>query len=324
MPACQIEEYHDTPQARDELVPWLVRTDAQALTAETWRRRLSHWWDENPFSNLCTERGWLLRHEREVAGFMGLIPACYAVNGEPTPAFIASTWRVDEKHRNASLPMLMKLKRLAGSRIIADTTPTPAVKELLQRSGWSCLTDIHRRFVPLGLLSRLLASPAWPSLPSRRLVIRDPALVREIGTPSSSSTGVQKWITPDYLRWFAASPMRKHEFIGVIDDAGCLSSYLFLASKRVRGIPAWMEIDHFTTDSKNDELHALVGEIVRRPAQFGNKRLLSLASFPDDRTWEGCPALHERTEHVCHCFAIPGHLQSLAKQTVLAEGDWGL
>jgi hypothetical protein len=324
MPACQIEEYHDTPQARDELIPWLVRTDAQTLSAETWRRRLSHWWDENPFSTLCAERGWLLRYEGEIAGFLGLIPACYAVNAEPSPAYIASTWRVDEKHRNASLPMLIRLKKLADSKIIADTTPTPAVKELLQRSGWRCLTDIRRRFVPLGLPSRLLSFREWPSLPPGRFITRDPALVRGIATRRVSCAGVQKWITPDYLRWFATSPMRKHEFAGVIDDAGCLSSYLFLTSKRIRGIPAWMEIDHFTTEGTHDELHALVGEIVRQPALFGDQRMLSLASFPDDRSWEGCPALHERTEHVCHCFAIPGHLHSLAKLTVLAEGDWGL
>ncbi len=324
MPACQIEEYHDTPQARDELIPWLVATDPQPLSAEIWQRRLSHWWDQNPFATLRSERGWLLRHEGEICGFLGLIPSCYAVNGRPVPAFIASTWRVDEAHRNASLPMLMKFRRLSAETIIADTTPTPKVQALLQRNGWSCLTDIQRRFVPLGVVQRILQRRSWPVLQPGLRITRDPSKVQSTATSCMSSAGIEKWITPEYLRWLAASPMRRHEFIGVINTSGCLSSYLFLTPKRIRGIPAWMEIDHFSVSSNSDELHALVGEIVRNPSLLGSERLLSLAAFPGDLSWDSTPALHQRTEHVCHCFAIPAALQALSKHTVLAEGDWGL
>jgi hypothetical protein len=143
MPACQIEDYQDTPQARAELIPWLVATEPRPLSAETWGKRLAHWWDQNPFASLRNERGWVLRHEGRIVGFMALIPACYAVNGRPVAALIASSWRIDEAHRNASLPMLMKLRRLAADTLIADTTPTPEVQTLLQRSDWTGLTDIQ-------------------------------------------------------------------------------------------------------------------------------------------------------------------------------------
>jgi len=324
MPACQIEDYHDAPSTREELVTWLVATDSDGMEREIWLRRLAHWWDENPFASLRHERGWVLRHEGKIVGFLGLIPACYAVNGVPTPAFIASTWRIDEEHRNASLPMLMRFKRLSAECVIADTTPTPRVQELLERSGWHCRTDIQRRFVPLGIFGKIFWCRAWPALPAARRLVLEAALVKSVAAPCAGTSGLGKWITPEYLRWFAASKMRRHQFVGLVDDEGCLSSYLFLTHKRIRGIPAWMEIDHFTTAATHDELHALVGELVRRPSLLGGRRLLSLAAFPGDPAWDAMPCLHQRQESVCHCFAIPEPLKNLPKHTVLAEGDWGL
>jgi hypothetical protein len=118
--------------------------------------------------------------------------------------------------------------------------------------------------------------------------------------------------------------MRRHEFLGVLDEAGCLTSYLFLTPKNIRGIPAWMEIDHFTVSHSFTELHALVGELVRRPSLLGSERLLSLASFPGDVSWDEAPTLHHREEQVTHHFSIPEPLKVLPKHSVLSEGDWGL
>ncbi len=324
MPACQIEDYHDAPSTREELVTWLAATDTDSMEREGWLRRLAHWWDENPFASLRNERGWVLRNEGQIVGFLGLIPTCYAVNGLPAPAFIASTWRIDEEHRNASLPMLMRFRRLSSENIVSDTTPTPRVRDLLERSGWHCRTDIRRHFVPLGVFATLCRCGEWPDLPSGRRLVLDAASVKSVAAACATSTGVEKWITPEYLRWFEASEMRRHQFVGLVDEADCLTSYLFLTPKRIRGIPAWMEIDHFTTVPGNDELYAMLGELVRRPAILGSRRLLSLAAFPGDSTWDGAPVLHQRREDVCHCFAIPDSLKSLPKHTVLAEGDWGL
>lgn len=323
MPACQIEAFQDTPAAREELASWLARHAPDTLDASRWRQRLAYWWEENPFAALSTERGWVMRHEGRLAGFMALIPAAYAVRGVLTPACIASTWCVEEAHRNASLPMLMKLRRLAATTLMADTTPTAEVQVMLQKSGWTPATDITRRFVPLGLLG-LPWRARWPRLAQGRKITRDPGEVKSIAASFQRADRIEKWITPEYLRWFAASPQRRHAFLGVIDAAGCLTSYLFVTPKSIRGIPAWMEIDHFTTGEDFSELHALVGELVRNPALLGRERLLSLASFPGDAAWDIAPVLHQRPEHVTHHFAIPETFKTLPKHSVLAEGDWGL
>lgn len=323
MPACQIEDYTDSAASRDELIPWLIASDAVPLSEAMWRRRLAHWWDENPFAALSPSRGWVLRHEGRIAGFMALIPAGYAARGELTTACIASTWRVDEAHRNASLPMLMKLRRLAANTLLADTTPTADVQVMLLKSGWAASTAITRHFVPLGLFS-MLSGKKWPQLPAGKKLTRDPAEVQRIAASFQRPDRIEKWITPEYLRWFASAPMRRHAFLGVLDEAGCLTSYLFLTPKKIRRIPAWMEIDHFTTCGDFSELHALVGEIVRKPTLLGSERLLSLASFPGDASWDAAPVLHRREEQVTHHFSFPGPLKPLRKHSVLAEGDWGL
>jgi len=323
MPACQIDAYQDSPVARTELANWLAANAPETLDESAWSRRMRHWWDENPFSADLVDRGWVMRNEGRLVGFMALIPAGYAVNGKLTPAAIASTWCVEEAHRNASLPMLMKLRRLSASLLMADTTPTPDVQIMLQKSGWVPATAITRHFVPLGLFS-ILTAKKWPRLQGSKKLTRDPAEVHSIASNYQQTDRIEKWITPEYLRWLTAAPMRRHEFVGVIDDAGCLTSYLIFTPKKIRGIPAWMEIDHFTVSESFTELHALVGEIVRKPSLLGSERLISLASFPGDRSWDEAPTLHHREEQVTHHFSFPEPLKALPKHSVLAEGDWGL
>lgn len=42
-----LQEYTDTPEARQELVGFLERTGPLA-TGVSWEKRLHHWWDETP------------------------------------------------------------------------------------------------------------------------------------------------------------------------------------------------------------------------------------------------------------------------------------
>jgi hypothetical protein len=323
MLACQIEEYHDSATARDELVPWLIASDAEPVGQALWRQRLAHWWDANPFAPLAPSRGWVLRHEGNIVGFMGLIPAGYAAGGEFNIAYIASTWRVDEAHRNASLPMLIKLRRLAASTLMADTSPTLDVQLMLQKCGWLPATSLTRHFLPFGFFSMFWAKK-WPQLPAGKRFTRDPAEVRTTAASFQRADRIEKWITPEYLSWLIAAPKRRHEFFGVLDEAGCLTSYLILTRETVRGVPTWVENDHFTVSSSTTELYALVGELVRNPSLLGSEPALSLTSFPGDRTWDDAPCPLRREARVTHHFSIPESLKLLPKHSVLAEGDLGL
>lgn len=324
MPACQIDDYQDDERARAELISWLVTTDTHGLDENVWRRRLAHWWDENPFSPLCPRRGWRLRNEGRLVGFMGLIPVCYAVEGKSTAAYMASTWRVDEAHRNASLPMFMRLRKLGARHLVVDSTPTPEVQELMRRCGWTACCAVRKHFLAVGWPGKVLHGSRLPSLPAELRLISDPGNVKSVARGCGSPDGVEKWVTPESVRWFVDSPMREHVFVGVVDAEGCLSSHLVLTPTRVKSVPAWLAVDHFTTRPTHDELHGLVGALVRGGVLPGGRALLSLGAFPGDAAWDGLPCLYSRDEQVCHYFLMPKPLEGQRKLTVLAEGDWGL
>jgi hypothetical protein len=303
---CRLEVYADSPEARAELVRWLVATEGREVTEQWWQSRLKHWWDDNPWSALTSERGWVLRHEGRLVGFQGLIPAAYAVGGERRAAAISSTWRVDPHHRNHSLPMLMQLRKLGGTTLLADTTPTAEVQVMLKKTGWQACPQATQWFV----------IPKWlreEPLGAGRRITHDLNDVRRVLLPYTSTQTVEKWITPEYLRWYAASVTRKHHFVGVVDADGCLSSYLFLVPSSYR---SWTEVDHFTVH-RGGELQAMVSSL-REPYW------VKIHSFPADQNWYATRSIYRRKITVCHHFLMPKSMQSLQKRTTLAEGDWGL
>lgn len=302
----QLEPYADSPQAREELVEWLVATEGSQVTLDWWQARLRHWWDDNPWSALVTERGWLLRTRGKIVGFQGLIPAAYAVDGQQCAACISSTWRVDLEHRNQSVAMLMQLRRMGAGRLLVDSTPTQEVQTLLKKTGWTAEKDVTQLIV----VPRLLGGHR---LEKGKRVVTSLDEVRALKAPFASAQGVEKWITPEYLRWYARSVTRQHIFAGVVDAAGCLSSYVFLTPS---GFGSWMEVDHFSCGS-DAELGALV-------AALRGRFWVKLHAFPGDNSWQGIKAISQRSIHVCHHFLMPGAMRSLPKRTVLAEGDWGL
>ncbi len=302
----QLIPFLDSPSTRAELVSWLAKSEGAQASEAGWAARLRHWWDENPWRTLVQERGWLLHSEGGIVGFQGLIPAAYAVNGECRAACISSTWRVDNEFRNQSVAMLMQLKRLGLSRLLVDSTPTADVQVLLQKTGWKASREVEQSIVVPCLLSS-------PQMAAGRRVTENLDEVRNVAQPFSSAIGVERWITLDYLRWYARSNTRQHVFGGVVDAQGCLSSYVFLTRSR---FGSWMEVDHFTSEGK-DELLALV-------ASLRTRLWIKLHAFPGDDSWQGIRVLHRRVIQVCHHYLMPAEMERLPQRTVMAEGDWGL
>ncbi|MBL9115261.1 MAG: hypothetical protein JNJ83_09680 [Verrucomicrobiaceae bacterium] len=305
-PTCQLQPYADSPKSREELVRWLVATEGSPVEPAWWHARLKHWWDENPWSAFVPERGWLLTSGSRVVGFQGLIPAGYSVLGEQKQACISSTWRVEPEHRNQSVAMLMQLRRMGAGRLLIDSTPTEEVQSLLQKTGWVAQREV----------TQFIVVPQWltrAKLPQEKRVTMNLDEVRSIRSPFVSPHGVERWITPEYLRWYARSVTRKHVFAGVVDADGCLSSYVFLTPS---SLGSWTEVDHFSTENR-EELHALI-------AAIRGKWWIKLHAFPGDETWKGARTLYQRPVQVCHHFILPPVMQEVPRRTVLAEGDWGL
>jgi len=180
------------------------------------------------------------------------------------------------------------------------------VQVLLQKTGWTARREVAQSIVVPLLLGH-------PGLAAGRRVTWRLDEVQRVARPFASAVGVERWISPDFLRWYARSVTRRHVFAGVVDDQGCLSSYVFLTPSR---FGSWMEVDHFTS-SGSEELLALVASLRTRP-------WIKLHAFPGDVSWQGVRAIHRRVIHVCHHYLMPADMHVLPQRMVLAEGDWGL
>lgn len=184
---------------------------------------------------------------------------------------------------------------------------------------------VIRHFFPAGLASRLRGHSWWPSLPADKRVITDPAAVTAVARSYQRADRIEKWITPEYLRWFCSATTRRHHFLGLVDAAGLLSSYLLVTRQNVRGLHGWDVLESFTTQEDRTELYALIGLLIKEPGILpGGAVLVTAATFPDDLTWAPPPALICRNQHVCHFFLFPEALRQAPKHTIMAEGDLGL
>lgn len=324
-----VEPYADSPSAREELVPFLNRELTGGREEDLWWRRMVHWWDENPFAVEIAHRGWVLKAESKIVGFMAIIPAGYAVEGKFLPSMIASSWVIVPEHRNAAVAMGVQVRRLARQHLVLDTTPSEQVQAIITRQGWTGQTRAHRLVVPLGVADRawsFLAGHRWPKLKPGRRLVTDPALVEKIARPWQQADRIEKWTTPETLRWYAASAARTHHFLGVVDEAGILTSFLWLTPRRRLGLPCLVLLEAFSTEPEPEELHALVGALASGEAAFEGEQplLLSLVSFPGDHRWQEIPAVRRDEVGVCHFHTCPQELAVWPKHSVLAEGDYGL
>ena len=326
MPASAIEEFHDSPASRQELVEFLIHTGDVPELSGGWAARLSHWWDSNPCAREVPIRAWLARGKGgQISAFGGFIPAIYAYQGQPVPVLWATTLRVCDDQRQAGVALLLKMRRLAETWPIFHTTPIPKIQRLLEKMGTVAETSVQRRIFPMGMLRHLQALRPWPQLESGRRLTTDLREVRSLPRPFQQDQQLEKWITHETLRWYCASPMRPHHFIGAVDPQGALSSYLILAPKPVRQLSAWEIVESFSLEPDSREIWALAGELCRNPHLLPHgARLLTVASFASDRRWQGSPALLCRNQQVCHYFMLPAALMQVPKLTLMAEGDLGL
>jgi|GEM_PF-540388 hypothetical protein len=329
--SAKLEPFHDSPSARAELVPFFMRQfqGEGSCSEEQWLKRLSHWWDTNPFAQAHPCRGWCLRDEGRLVGYLGTIPTLYEdAQGQPIPALIATSWAVEEGHRHAALPMGLMFQRQGRGLMLVDTTPSPEVQQLLIRWGWVPRTHVRRSLVVRGASAAMFAS--WMNASLSKLgegleITTDVSLIKSVA-PSRPGGCVQKHITPEYLRWYVASPMREHHFVGVVDREGVLSSYVILIAKPVGGMPTWKVMDWFTTHDTTRELLAIIGWLMNHsPAVHGNWwPFISLAAFLPDDPWQGAPQVYEKEEKISHFCWLPPALKDQPLRQVMAEGDWGL
>lgn len=325
MPKLELASYPDRPEDRRQVMEFLKQHLAGPVATD-WERRMRFWWDENPAAASIPERGRWVHADGRLVGFGGSIPALHAWQGRPVPALYATTLCVDKRFPKAAALMFLKQREVGEQYLITHSTPNPRVQHALFKMGAQAQTRVTRHFLPAGTASWLSGRSWWPALPAGLRLVTNPAEVTAVARPYRREDRVEKWITPEYLRWFCESPVRAHHFVGTVDAGGVLSSCLLVTPRRVKGLRAWDVVESFTTHAEDHAgLHALIGQLIRDPGLLpGGAALVTAGTFPGDTVWDPTPALLRRPQQVCHFFLMPEPLRQVPKHTVMAEGDLGL
>lgn len=295
------------------------------ISRQRWEDRLRHWWDLNPFVRHEGHLGTAALMNGELVGFGGYIPARFAWQGNEVPGLYTTSFRVDPAHQAAAVKMFLSLRETMQDHVIVHSTALPRIQTALLRLGAKGETEVTCHYVVLGRLGRLHGRHRWPSLDRSVRLVTSLDEVTRIERPYQRADRLEKWTSLESLRWYLASPMRRHRFVGAVDAAGVLTSFLMLAERCRRGVSTWDVVEAFSTREDYDEVLALVGCLVRSPELLpGHKRLLTVTDFENEPAYAHMPALARRREKVCHYFLIPPAFRNVSKHTVLAEGDLGL
>lgn len=315
-------DYLESPEARHELLNFLSRPSAPNAPTCDWAARLAHWWDENPSTAQSPHRGLVLRHAGKMTGFVGVIPTAYAWQGEPLPVLLTSTFDVEPEHIQQGYSALLRLRTLLRETPIFHTTPSQPLWRILvrmkARAETQAFCDYHLRGSLAGFSRR-----SFPVLDTSVSAVTRLDAVRALAAPYEKADRLEKWRSMEALRWQFRTPTRTQHFLGAVDAAGTLHSFLALSPCQVRGLPALEIMDYFTSRGDLSELHALAGLLTHQGHHLGLPRtpLWIVRSFPGDDTWTSLRGVMRREHTVCHFFMLPPHLREVPKRSVMAEGD---
>ena len=141
-----------------------------------WKERFRFWWDENPAFSNGLARGWVLRKNGEIVGFMGNLSSLFQLSGKPVTINSGTTWRVLPDYRNYSLCLLHKQMSYSKQTLLLGTTPNDTVSRVLEmfkfqplpRSGQKTnifvthFEKVLEAFLPKNQLGRLIAKVLAP------------------------------------------------------------------------------------------------------------------------------------------------------------------
>lgn len=294
--------------------------------ANTWQRRMSWWWNENPFCGEESPRGFVLENEEgEIVGFNGLIPFDYIADGEIVPTLVTTTFFVREAHRNAVMGMVSKQRALARDYQIIDGSPSPEMRRLLGKLGYQHSGERYQYFFPLkplgGELSRSFLRPFGLSfsLPSGESDSRDylanhPSEVETI--PVFRDSRLRRVVTRESLIWLCEVGTEERRFFGLCDRFGTLMAYAIGIYKSRCGIRACLLMDYADFSETGDGLPRLIRKISSDDSHTDASLLAWSALGSANRR----PAGGLKRESILH-YHLPERWRSCEKACVPFEGD---
>jgi hypothetical protein len=230
--------------------------------------------------------------------------------------------------------MFMKLHRIVADRVVVDTTAILAVRKIYEHlkyqtnsRAWDCFFPIRQTgHSPIALLFRA-AHHLWNrgNPPGSMRVVTDPSEF-ELEREFMVYERLEKRVNREFLQWYCATPTMRKLFVGCLNKANQISSYLILVPDRFKGIKAVTVVDDFTTQPNNYELLDLVAYLASHPSVLGldaDVRLLVWRSYEEGIFGKHTLGTVRRERTQPQWFRLPPAAGLSQKRFSVAEGDWG-
>lgn len=290
------------------LATFLSGSPEMAAPLDFWRGRFKVWWEGNPaFPAPGLERGWALRSEGKIAGFIGSVPSQILLGGKPAVAVNSTTWIVapDRRGSMAALGLLTKQLEESKDRLLVNATPTPPVVAIIERLGYRPLPGGGEREsflfldaaaaarASLGRLSMIpgIARAAGLALAARqatRLRLESPLQAKILDDYSADLDALWERTkgaydttnarTADVLRWHCRDEAFPKTLLGCFEGSR-LCGFMILRPKKRRGLSVLECCDLWgEADKARPSLAALVS-LARERAAAGGHQMLMLPHF---------------------------------------------
>lgn len=160
-----------TPTDYYEAASFLASFKADIESQALWLDNFQFWWDNNPAFSNDLERGWLLRENGQITGFLGSIPTCFQLDGRSMTVFNSTTWRVLPEARHQSMNLLSRLLSAAKHSIVFNTTPNQEVTQILKALKFHLIPGLEedRRSLAIINFEKVFLSKLGHDLPKKIL-----------------------------------------------------------------------------------------------------------------------------------------------------------
>lgn len=298
--------------------------------ALVWAQRFRWWWDDNPFCQESSPKGFVLRDDRgSIVGFNGMIPFEYEVNGEIVPSLVTTTFFVRESHRSAVMGLLTRQRSLARRFHMIDGSPSPEMRQLLGRLGYERSGERYQYFFPLSSLggsvsSAVLRGFGWCfELPDEEdesgyYIATRPEEIESI--PHLQDGKLRRRITIESLSWLSSVGTDERSFFGLCNESGELIAYAIGIYKKRCGVNACLLMDYLDLRPAQNGLGQLIRRLTKSKEDCGlhpDTNLLSWSVLGSD----GKPVAAGLRRDSFLYFQIPKDRQHCEKSCVPFEGD---
>jgi hypothetical protein len=295
-----------SPEHYQEAASYLASFPQETRGPEFWRDRFRLWWEDNPAFFEDLERGWILKANGAVVGFLGNIPSYFQLSGEKKIIYSATTWRVSPGYRNHSLDLLFKQIDYSRKSLLFLITVGEVARRISQMLRFQILQRgdervgilvIHSekflgafvgknpvtRFLAKGLALildgtqalRLSSAPEGGGFTVKELVRAD-ASFDELWKRTEGHVPNTNVRTAEVINWycFGSKNFRKRLF-GVYRGPSLLAYVIFINSQ-VRGLNLLECLDFWGETEET----AAVKSLFRYLKDYGQKNSIDLITFP--------------------------------------------